>query len=304
MKNAFKMPGFVTPGSICLVTAWLLAGCATPPPAGYDPEIKVQAGAAQAAFQRGEVARADALYVKALARSRLTDNRDEIVRNAYNLALCRMISGQLGDASNLLGQAGILAGGHGLIAARILLAESETARLAGDGPASEQLARQALAAGADREGQVQAWLLQGEAGFQAGQLKSALDSYRSASKQITRDTPAVVRARLDDLATALVQARLLPGSVARLQISRAEWLKKAGQYNDMVQALQAAATALELESQWAEAFDCRIRASQSLLASGEMKRALMEARKADELADKTGNKKHKTLAGILLNEIK
>jgi len=304
VKSAFKITGFVISGSACLVMAWLMAGCATPPPVGYDPEIKAPAEAAQAAFQRGEVARADALYVEALARARLTDNRDEIVRNAYNLALCKMISGQLDDASNLLVQAGILAGGQGVMAARILLAESETARLAGDGPASEQLARQALTAGADREGQVQAWLLQGEAGFQAGQLKSALDSYRSASKQITRDTPAVVRARLDDLATALVQARLLPGSVARLQISRAEWLKKAGQYHDMVKALQAAATALELESKWGEAFDCRIRAGQSLQASGEVKRALIEVRKADELADKAGNVNNKTLAGILLNELK
>jgi hypothetical protein len=89
-----------------------------------------------------------------------------------------------------------------------------------------------------------------------------------------------------------------------LQLSRAGWLKKAGQFNDMVKALQAAATALELESKWAEAFDCRIRAGQSLQASGEVKRALVEARKADELADKTGNVNNKTLAGNLLNELK
>ncbi len=291
--------------SSCVGMTFLLTGCATPTPrGGSDLEIKAAAEAAQVAFQRGEVARADALYVKALARARLTDNRDEIVRNVYNLALCRMISGQLDEARNLLIQAGMLAGERGLIAARILLAESETARLDGDGPGSEQFARQALAAGTDREGTVQAWLLQGEAWLKAGQLKSAMDCHRSASKRITRDTPATVRARLDDLEASLVQARILSGSVAQLQLSRAEWLKKAGQFGDMVRALQAAALALEFESKWAEAFDCRLRIALSLQASGDVKQARIEAGKASELAGQAGNVNNQKLIDSLLNELK
>lgn len=304
MTIAFRIPVRVIPVSVYLLMAFLMGGCATPRGAGYDPEIKASAEAAQSAFERGEVARADALYAKALVRARLTDNRGEIVRNAYNLALCRMISGQLGEARNLLAQARILASTRGAMAARILLAESEAARLAGDGLISEQLAREALAAGVDREGRAQSWLLQGEACFRAGHLQAAMECYRSAIKEITRDTPATVRARLDDLETGLVQARLIPGSVATLQLSRAEWLKKAGQFNEMVKALQAAAMTLELESKWAEAFDCRIRSAQSLQASGEATGARMEARKAGELAQKTENVDNKILAANLLNELK
>jgi len=301
---AFRIPGFAFSLTACLCSAFLMGGCATPPPNRYDPEIKASAEAAQAAFQRGELARADALYVRALARARLTDNRDEVVRNAYNLALCRMISGKLDEAQHLLVQARVLAGENGTMAARILLAESEAARLAGEGPSSEQLARQALVAGADREGQVQSWLLQGEAWFLAGQLQSAVDCLHTASKRTTRDTPATVQARLKALEAGLVQARALPGSVALLQTKRAEWLKKAGQINEMVSALQAAATAWELESKWAEAFDCRFRSAQSLQAGGDIKRALIEAGKAEELAGKTGNASNKTLVASFISELK
>lgn len=298
------IPGLGLSLAVCAAAALMTCGCTTPPPHRYDPEIKTQAEAAQAAFQRGEVARADALYVKALARARRVDDREEIARNAYNLALCRMIEGQLGEARNLLTQARLLANERGLMAVRILLAESEAARLAGAGPESEQLARQALAAGADREGQVQSWLLQGEAWFLTGQFQTARECYQSALKQVSRDTAATLRARLDHLGARLVQARLMPGSEAGLQLSRASWLKQAGQYPEMVEALQAAALAWELESKWGEAFDCRIRAAQSLQASGDRKQAGIEAGKAVELAGQSGNLKNRTLAETFLNGLK
>lgn len=287
-----------------MILVWLVPGCATPGKEGPDLQLKAAAEAAQVAFQRGDVKRAEPLYAKALARARLTDNRDEMVRNAYNLALCLMISGQLDEARSLLAQARMLAAERGVVAARILLAEAEVARLAGDDPGSEQLARQALAAGVDREGKVQAWLLQGEAWLHRGQLQSSLECYRSAKKQITSETPASIRARLDDLESGLVQGRRVSGSVPELQQSRAEWLKKAGQFNEMVKALQSAAKAWELESKWAEAFDCRIRAARSLQAAGTIDLALIEARLADELAGRTGNAKDKAMVANLMGELK
>ncbi len=304
MKEAVYSVISMTPVLSCILAGMLMAGCATPKRDGYDPDIKAAAESAQVALQRGELDRADALYSKALDRARLTDNRNEVVRNTYNLALCRMSAGQLGDARNLLVQARSLTTGRGVVASRILLAEAEVARLAGAGPVSEQLARQAMAAGADRDGQVQAWLLQGEAWLLAGQLQSSRDCYDAAVKASSKATPAAVRARLEGLAAGLVQARVLTGSVAVLQLSRAEWLKKAGQFSEMVQALQAAATAFELESKWAEAFDCRIRVAQSLQAAGNVKLARIEAGKADELAGRTGNVNSKSLAASLLTELK
>lgn len=290
---------FLGLGMVCLV-----AGCATPKGPAMDPQIKVTAEAAQAAFQRGEVARADVLYGKALARARLSDNRDEIVRNAYNLALCKMIAGRLDEARRLLEQAALLTNGRGVVPARILLAEAEVARLAGDPSRSEQLARQAMETGADRDGQVQAWLLQGEAWIRIGKVQSALDCFKSASRKICRDTPATVRARLAGLESDLVQAGELTGSVAMLQLDRADWLKQASQFTGMVEALQAAAQALERDSKWAEAFDCRIRAAQSLLAAGDRQKARDEALKAEELAERTGSTGNRVMVSSLMGELK
>lgn len=282
----------------------LAAGCATSKGPAPDPQIRVAAEAAQAACQRGDVARADALYGQALKRARLTDNRDEIVRNAYNLALCKMTAGRLDEARGLLEQAGMLVDGRGLVQARILLAKAEVARLAGDHPASGQLARQALVGSVDRDTMVQAWLLQGEARLQIGEVQGALDCFNSASRKVVRQTPAMLRARLAHLESALVLAGVLSGSVAVLQLERAEWLKKSGQFTGMVEALQAAAQALERESKWAEAFDCRIRAAQSLLAAGNCRQARAEAFKAGELAGRTGSAEDKVMAANLMGELK
>lgn len=282
----------------------LAAGCATPRGVAPDPQIKLTAEAAQTALQHGEIGRADALYGKALARARLTDNRDETIRNAYNLALCRMSAGRLDEARGLLELAGLLASGRGVVSSRILLAQAEVSRLAGDHPRSEQLACEAMEAGADRDGTVQAWLLQGEARQQAANFQGACTCFAAASRSMTRETPAAVRARLSALEAGLVLAGVLPGSVAVLQLERAEWLKQAGQFDKMVEALQAAAMVLEGDAKWTEAFDCRIRAAQSMMAAGKREQAHAEVLKAEELAARTGDAEQRVMVTNLKGELK
>ena len=80
MKISKNIPRFGLIDGVIICLGILMAGCSTPPPGRYDPEIKVSAEAAQAAFQRGEVARADALYVKALARARRESRSAEVSR--------------------------------------------------------------------------------------------------------------------------------------------------------------------------------------------------------------------------------
>lgn len=281
-----------------------VSGCSTPKPGSLDPEIKLFAMSAETAYQRGEVERAEGLYSKALQRARLSDNQPEIVRNFYNLALCRIALGKLGEARVLLAQAQALGGEKGPVAARILLAEAEVARLSGDLAESGRLAKQATAAGVDREGSVQASLLQGESAVAAGQMQDALESYRAAKSGASDRTAAGIMARLDELAVPLIRAQLLTGDVSVCQLNRAEWLKKAGQFQEMVTALDAAAHEYEVAGKWADAFDCRIRAAQSLLAAGKRESALVAAKSAADLAERTGSANHKTLAAGILNELK
>jgi hypothetical protein len=286
-----------------IVVLVVVSGCSTPKPSTLDPEIKGLSDGANAAYHRGEVERADALYGKALQRARLSDNRVEISRNAYNLALCRMVAGKLDEARGLLNQAEALAGVKGQEAARIRLAESEVARLSGAADESGQLARQAVLAGADREGRVHALLLQSEAALVSGQVQGAREFHKAAKSAVSGKTPALIQARLEAVALGLVQAGVLAGDVGALQLSRADWLKQAGQFKDMVLALDGAAQHFEKMEKWAEAFDCRIRSAQSLLAAGNREAAMGSARRALNLAERSGLAGQKALAAAVLKEL-
>ncbi len=289
---------------VVLGVSVVLPGCWSPKPSTLDPEIKMFAEAANASYQRGEVERADGLYGKALQRARLSDNREEIARNAYNLALCRIVEGKWVEAKSLLTQARVLMGGQGAEVARVLLAEAEVARLSGATAESDQLAGLAVDKGADREGRTQASLLKGEDAFVSGQTLSALGHYRAARSGVTRQSPALIRARLDGLAAHLIQVELLDGDVGGVQLERAEWLKRSGQFKDMAEALNAAATDFEQDGKYVEAFDCQIRAAQSLLAAGNREVAKQAAAHAAALAEKTGNANHKVLVAGVMDDLK
>ena len=288
-------------GVAVLLTA---AGCATPSPSGLDPEIKVLAETAHAAYQRGEIGRADVLYAKALQRAQLTDSRDEIVRNAYNLALCRMAAGRVPEARHLLIQARALAGERGHQAALVLLADAEALRLTGGAAESDLLARLAVDAGVDRDGLVQSWVLRGEAAYASGRLEDLARCLRKAESFAQATTPPALLARTDALAVELIKVKMLDGALAERLLAQAGHLRKAGQYKGMGVALVASAAAFEQDGRWAEAFDCRVRAALSLMAAGDTDRARQEAKAAMNLAGKTGNAGHRALADGLLNELK
>jgi tetratricopeptide (TPR) repeat protein len=289
-----------------LAIAGGVSGCATSRPPALDPKIKQLSESASASYLRGEVDRAGVLYQQALQRARLIDARDDIARNAYNLALCRLAEGNLIEARGLLNQAEGLAHrqGHSAEHSRILLAQAEVARLSGDASLSLKLAREAFPETVDREGRSQSFLLQGEAEISAGRTREALLLYTSARSSVTDRTPAMLCARLDELEVRLIQAQALTGHEAGRQVSRANWLKKAGQFKLMVSALESAAECYEKESKWEDAFSCRIRAAQSLLSDGKRDRAADMLRRAADLAARTGREKDKVLVAELMREVK
>jgi len=289
---------------IAMVVAGLFAGCSTPRPSTLDPEINLFAESASAAYHRGEIKQASGLYQKALQRARLIDAQDEVSRNAYNLALCRLAEGKITEARSLLQQAGALSRVSGLETARIHLAEAEVARMSGDPAECQKLVQEALAAGVDREGRVQALVLQGEAECGSGRLPKAVEFYQAARSLVTDRTPALLGVRLDDLAVRLTQSKALVADEAALQASRANGLKKAGQYKMMAVALECAAERYEQDSKWSDAFSCRIRAAQSLLAEGNREHATAMVRKAGELAERIGNAKYKALVAGLAADLK
>lgn len=298
MKGSVRASGV----GMSLALAMAVAGCATPGTGTLDPVVKTLSGSAGAAYQRGELDRAAELYRQARQRARLIDDPGEVARNTYNLALCRMTAGGLDEAASLLAQAAALTGNQGGDASRILLAQAEVSRLSGDKATSARLAREALSAGVDREGRVQSLLLQGEAAA-PGDGAEAVKHFKAASSGVTDRTPALIRARLDALAARLIREKRIPGDPAARQASRAQWLKKAGQYGMMVQALDEAAACYEQDSRWSEAFRCRIGATHSLLAAGDKVSSRAMLRKAADLAERSGDVRNKALVVGLAGEI-
>jgi len=289
---------------LCLAAVVVVTGCATPEHSKLDPAIRTFADRAAAAYHAGDVKRADALWQKALQRAQLTDNRGEIVRNAYNLGLCRIASGRHADAEGLLKQAEALACGEGVELSRIILAQAELARTKGAAADSAKLAINAVAAGADREGQVQAKLLQGEAEYAGGRLQTALDCYKGAVSASSDHTAPQLMARMDELALRMVETQALPGDAAAILVSQAGWLKKAGQYKGMALTLARAADRYEKDSKWKQAFDCLIRAAQSLIGAEQRDQAKIILARASTLTDKTGNAADKALLSELMGKLK
>lgn len=295
-----RLGGGLRLGSVVALLA--VVGCANPKLAMIDPELKEYAGAAAACCQQGDVNRAGELYHKALQRARLTDDADEIMRNAYNLALCYMTAGDISKAGLFLNQAEGLAKGVDL--ARILLARAELMKLAGNSVESGHLAKEAVMAGADREGLVQAALLQAESELTAGQYPAALTNYREADCAMNRQTPPLLKARAEAVAIQLVKAKILEANEAELHVRHAEWLKEARQFKSMAEALVMASSCYERELDWKRALTCRVRAAQSMMAAGARETALPLLIESRVLAEKTGDRADVALVEALMGEQK
>lgn len=291
---------------LALSVMTVVAGCATPNRSVIDPEIRSFAESAATAYHRGDLARADEMWRKALNRARLIDDRGEIVRNAYNLGMCRISAGRYPEAMSALRQARALAGAPSVELSRIILAEAEIVSMdhASFPLDIDVLAHEAIAAGADSAGRLQAILLQGQAACAAGRRQEALEHYREAASAVSAATPALLRARLDDLAVRLVHDGLMTGNEAALMESQAGWLKKAGQYGAMATVLAGASDRYAEHSEFEKAFDCRIRAAQSLFAAGRLDSAREMLKAAAGLTDRTGNAKAMELVRQLQAELK
>ena len=286
------------------VAVLALAGCASPKPPAMDAELKLFAESGSAAARRGELDRAESFWVKALQRARLRDDRAEIVRTAYNLGLCRMTAARYDAAKTVLKLADALAGTRGDERVRILLAESEVARLEGNAEESGRYAAEALSADADGEQEVQAWLLRAESDVAGGRLQAALEHYREAAEDRAEVVSPMIRARLDAMALLLVEAQVMKGNETGLLLSRAGWLKQAGDYREMSVTLGRVADRYAARSEWPAAFDCRVRAIQSMVALGDRERAGMLLKQASVEAERTGRGRDRELVKALAGELK
>ena len=85
---------------------------------------------------------------------------------------------------------------------------------------------------------------------------------------------------------------------------RAQWLKAAGQYHEMALSLRDAGDAFAVSERPEQAFDCFVRATQSLSASGAKELARETAQRAKDTAERLTDPAYAERAAILLEGVK
>lgn len=259
-------------GSGLILTACclaLFAGCATPRVEPADEEIVRCSEDAKAAYAAGLPSKAAALYARALERGKLVDAPREVARNAYNLGLCRMATGDLAGARRLFHEARVLLEPDAPELGMVLAAGAEAALREGDGTAARAMAARVPGLTRDRAARCQASLVQAELDVREGRLKEAKRAYETACRGGDKGLPPLLQARREALAARLMAEGVLAGDEAGALLRQAEYLRKAGQYREMAAALVAAGDALRDAGRNGESFGCYERAARSLDASGD-----------------------------------
>lgn len=291
---------------MALMLAWC-GGCVSGGAGGpaIDEQVRDLAGSAQEAYRRGDVARAEALYARALERARLIGDRQETGRNAYNLALCHIARGDAEGARRLLDQARALVSSKGPEMARLWLAEAESCRgggRAGDGAA---LAQRALDAGAGGPERAQARLLLAEGALEAGDGESArrmLDMARKDLRGVPEAEP-VLMARAEAVAAQLARTQGRTADEAAAREAQAGWLRQAGCYRDMAAALLEAGRSYREAGRSIQACRCLLAGAASLKASGNRDGARAATQEAIALARESGDAESLAAAESMAAEI-
>lgn len=221
---------------------------------------------ARAAFQRGDIPRAEELYEQALDRARAMDRASEIGMAAYHLAICRIALGEVADGMALLREADRALERTGEDRVPVWIAEAEAAQLVGDRETASARLEQALQT-LDRRREwawrAQIHVLQALITIDEDRWAEAEEALASAEASVRRDTPPRLLARI-----AEVQGRILLHAGAMLEAAtafdrEADLYRDAARFTDMTRARSRAAQAFARAGEHAEAAERFYRAARS-----------------------------------------
>jgi tetratricopeptide (TPR) repeat protein len=252
------------------VTLLTLVGCATSPTSTVPPkdkELSRTSNLARAAFEEGATAKAVDLYGKALNRARAMDDAAAIGNAAYNLALCRIILGQLDQASTLLAEAKAAFERSGSNPADVLLLEATVAQRQGKLEQALSLADQVLSASPDENDLFQVALLKGTIACEQGDPARARTALVGADRHHVINVPLL--AARERLAGSIFLLERNPAEAAAAFDRAAALFQTAKHYRDMALALQRAGKAYREAGDRQRAEDRLSRATRSLAAQGE-----------------------------------
>jgi hypothetical protein len=286
----------------CASAGWMLvalhgAGCATGAgsrPAVVDAEWQRAAEGAKAAFDAGSPAAAGELYRTALRRAQTMDNAAEILRAAYNLAICEAASGRWEAARVAIRTARFEAAPRSSEAGMCDLVEAKIAFRLGQTEEARALltgAQENLGDGAALRDQAQLTLLTAALAAEKGEFEAADAALAAARRRLRKASDWRLDVEAADTAARLAERRGRSAAAAEWHDAAAALLRTNGQYADMAQALQDAGAAYGKAGQAATAAERYFRAGRSRLhAPGGAESGALLLRLAAEWAEKAGDR--------------
>ena len=229
------------------------------------------------AFQRGDISRAAELYENALVRAQIMDRPEAIGSSAYNLALCRIALGDLKEGRDLLRKARVELRRAGESGLDTLLAEAEVTRRLGEAEAAWTLTDEAVVALEGiraRHERIQVHSLRALLALDRDDVENATDELALAERQVRRDTPFRLQARLAEVRGRLHWAGDDPVLAAQEFDQEAMHYRNEGRFQDMARAMTRAAAAYDKADDQGLAADRFYRSARHYAAAGDPVEAL------------------------------
>ena len=259
----------------------VLAGCTSAPkptPGPVDPMLAQWTQSAQQAFALRSYDRSARFYELALQRARAMDLAPEVGKQAYNLAAALHLDGRSTEALPYVAEADGEFRRLRKDRGPVLLLRARAQRATGATEDARRTLDELLILGTEREVQCQGWLLVGQIEADAGHAEECEKALKRARAFLT-DAPAL-RAGVAMLAGRLALLKDDARNASLEFDKEAEFMRRAGRFADMAQALSRAGEAFAAQGGTELAANRFYRAARSWHGQGDTVNALRAVERA------------------------
>ena len=228
---------------------------------------------------------------KTLNAARLADDTSVIAGEAYNLAVCRLASGDVSGAAALNTESRLACRTSGTSAASTYLLEAELSRLVREFDSAAKLVNEAVAmlGKADKETKVEASIMLTTIHLDAGDIKAAAAELKNTEKLNKKLEIPQYSAAIMGLHAGIALREGRQEDAASYFASQAAQLRKTGDFSSMTTALRQAADIYSNIGMQASAAEFYYRAAVSLKAQNKNARAAKTLKLAATAAEASGD---------------
>jgi tetratricopeptide (TPR) repeat protein len=229
----------------------------------------------------------------------MADDMAAVSRDAYNLAVYNLASGDTDKAAGLNTESRIACRSSGRSEASTYLLQAELSRLVRDFDAAAELVKHAvtLIDKKDRETKLEAAVMSAAINLDAGDIESAVSDLKSADKLNKKQKNPLYSAAITGLRGGIALREGRQKEAAGLFAAQADYLRKTGDFDSMAGALRQAADIYSNLDMHVSAAEYYYRVASSLAARDMQKQAAENLDLAEKSARSAGDK-------LMLNRIR